>query len=462
MYFLRSLVSSRYIQQIVISLLLVSNFSCKKWIELEPSPVQIENEIVFADDQSATAASIGLYSQMTQGSLIITNGGLSVYASLSADEIYNTASNTITDPFLNNNLLATNATVNANFWRSTYMNLYQTNSIIEGLTRSQTLTPSIKNQLLGEMKFVRAFYYFYLVNLFGDVPLVLTTYYKINATMPRTSTAVVYEQIISDLLEAKELMSVTYPSANRLRPNKYAAAALLARVYLFCQNWIHAEEQATNVINAGLYQLSPDPNNTFLSGSTEIIWQIAKENNNTAEGVAFIPTSTTVKPTYAITNQLLNAFETNDTRKAKWMKANLISAQVYNYPFKYKTRTATPLTENLVALRMAEQYLIRAEARAQQNNIDSAREDINRIRNRAGLPVVIASTPTAILTAIFKERQTELFCEWGHRWIDLKRTGMANIILAAAKPGWQSFAALYPIPADEIDLNPFLLQNPGY
>ena len=456
------LLSSKFISLTAVAFLSLSLTACKKWIELKPSPVQIEDKIVFADDQSATSAVMGLYSQMTQSSLIMTNGGLSVYTGLSSDEIYTSASSSLTDPFLNNNLLATNSAVNVNFWRSAYINLYHTNSIIEGLTSSQTLSSAVKNQLLGEMKFVRAFYFFYMVNLFGDVPLVITTNYKINGIMPRTATTVVYEQIISDLLEAKELMGAGYPSANRLRPNKYSASALLARVYLFRQNWIQAEALASDIINAGLYQLTADPNNTFLSGSQEIIWQIAKENNNTAEGVAFIPASATVKPTYAITSQLLNAFESNDTRKAKWLKANTVSAQLYYYPFKYKSRTATPLTENLVALRLAEQYLVRAEARAYLNNLDSARTDINRIRTRAGLPGVIATTQAALLSAINKERQTELFCEWGHRWIDLKRTGMADMILGAVKPGWQSYAALYPVPANELELNAFLVQNPGY
>jgi hypothetical protein len=114
-------------------------------------------------------------------------------------------------------------------------------------------------------------------------------------------------------------------------------------------------------------------------------------------------------------------------------------------------------------LRLGEQYLIRAEAEAHLNDNTNAIKDLNIIRNRAGLANYAGATDqTSVLTAIMHERQVELFCEWGNRWFDLKRTGTIDAVLGAEKPGWQPYIALYPVPLTEIQSNPFLIQNPGY
>jgi hypothetical protein len=114
-------------------------------------------------------------------------------------------------------------------------------------------------------------------------------------------------------------------------------------------------------------------------------------------------------------------------------------------------------------LRLAEQYLIRGEARAHQNNVQGAQEDLNIIRSRAGLGATTANDESSLLAVIETERQVELFAEWGHRWFDLKRTGRADAVLSLEKaPNWQSTDRLYPIPFEEIKINPSLTQNPGY
>ena len=115
-----------------------------------------------------------------------------------------------------------------------------------------------------------------------------------------------------------------------------------------------------------------------------------------------------------------------------------------------------------MALGLGEQYLIRAEARAQQDNVSGAQEDLNIIRNRAGLLKTTSSDKVSILLAIEQERSKELFAEWGHRWFDLKRTRRTNVILGAIKSSWKSTDLVYPIPLVEITNNPFLTQNPGY
>ena len=135
----------------------------------------------------------------------------------------------------------------------------------------------------------------------------------------------------------------------------------------------------------------------------------------------------------------------------------------YYYPYKYKL-TALSLvdTEYNMVIRLAEVYLIRAEARAEQGNIAGAQADLDTVRARAGLPPTAAGDVPGLLGAIGHERQVELVAEWGHRWLDLKRTGLAGAVLGSEKPGWVATDTLYPIPAGELTANPALSQNPGY
>jgi hypothetical protein len=168
-------------------------------------------------------------------------------------------------------------------------------------------------------------------------------------------------------------------------------------------------------------------------------------------------------PYYTITNFLLSAFENGDQRMNKWLGKNIVNDLAYYYPYKYKVNAYSPITEFYIVLRLAEQYLIRAECRAQQDNIDGAKSDLNIIRSRAGLVNTTANNQDSMLLAISHERQVELFCEWGQRWCDLKRSGNANAILGDRKaPNWQPTDSVYPIPAYEIQNNPFLVQNAGY
>ncbi len=112
---------------------------------------------------------------------------------------------------------------------------------------------------------------------------------------------------------------------------------------------------------------------------------------------------------------------------------------------------------------MAEGYLIRAEARCNLNNFSGAIDDLDKIRNRAGLPSTSATTKDLLLAAIEKENQIEFMNEWGHRWLDLKRKGKADLILGPIKGNnWQSTDVLWPIPENELTYNPYLIQNPGY
>ncbi len=440
------------------------NFSCKKFVEVAPPQTEIEGVTVFSDNDAALSAALGVYASMQVSNLNICSGGMTVYPALTSDELIYTSTNAELLSFQNNSIIANNGTgIYSRLWVPAYKTIFYANSVLEGVISSKKISDSIRDQIEGEMLVVRALNYFCLTNLFGDIPLELTTDYRINSVMSRTSVVQIYDQLVTDLLKAKDLLKEDYPSSSRARPNKWAAAALLARIYLYKKDWVNAELQCASVINSNQYSLESDLQNVFSQSSNETIWQLANDNSNTSEGASFVPSSATSRPSYAITDFLLSAFEDGDLRKTDWIGTNIVRGTTYSFPYKYKIKAFTPVTEYYVVLRLAEQYLIRAEARAQQGNIEGAQSDIDLIRGRAGLMSVTAGTKDSLLSEILHERQVELFCEWGQRWCDLKRTGLADVILGERKkPGWQSTDSLYPLPANEILRNPVLIQNPGY
>jgi starch-binding outer membrane protein, SusD/RagB family len=449
-------------------LFFTSFLSCKKFVEIGPPPTELVSQNVFINDASATGAMLGTYSAMMASIGFASGDAYSITqdAGLSADEFINYNTDPNQEAFYRNNLTASNGTVVNNLWNEGYKYIYSSNAVLEGLNSSTGITDSTKKQLEGEAKFLRAFCHFYLVNLFGDVPLVLTTDYKTNSVASRTAASTVYAQIILDLKDAQALLSPDFRFSNgeRIRPTQWAATALLARVYLYQQDWADAETQATGVISqAGLFSLDSDLNSVFLKNSSEAIWQLMPvlAGYNTNEGNKFILTEAPIYVT--LTSQLANGFEIGDKRRNHWVDSIQTNGQTYYFAYKYKVKAASDLTEYSMVLRLAEQWLIRAEARAEQGNVSGAEDDLNVIRTRAGLPNTTANDKASLLTAILHERQVELFSEWGHRWLDLKRTRLADQVLGSVKaPGWQSTDTLYPIPKLDITNDPNLTQNPGY
>jgi len=363
---------------------------------------------------------------------------------------------------------------------------------MEGLQNNPAIAAPIKQQLTGEAKMIRAYWYFYLTNLYGDVPLVTKTDYKVNVNLSRTPRADVYTQMILDLKDAANQLSSNFVDATdtagtteRARATKWAAKALLARMYLFNGDYMNAEALTGEVIaNTALFSLGTDLNSVFLANSTEAIWQLATplpNSINTADGRGFIllaaPSGGLPQGSTAISPQLMSSFEAGDLRKADWVGSFAttgVPATTYYFPYKYQVHddnnNPNGRTEYNMVLRLAEQYLIRAEARAQQGNTAGALADLNVIRNRAGLAGYGGPTDNAsLLAAILHERQVELFTEWGSRWFDLIRTKTVDAVMGApgnvcqAKGGtWNANKALFPIPESEIQADSHLTQNAGY
>ena len=446
------------------ALLLLTTTSCKKFLTPDAEGGSVQSSDVFTSNGSATAAVLGIYSSMMYGGLGTTayNGSLGVFLGLASDEL-----NDYTQTYLdwqNDQPIYTSYCPDYYLWSTTYNDIYQSNVAIEGLTSTTGLTGSTRTQLLGEAYVIRAFSYYLLTNIYGAVPLVVSSNYSTNATLARSDSSVIYRQVVSDLHAAEGLLTDTYPSANMVRANRYVAQALLARVYLYRGNYDSAEAEADSVL-AGPYQLASSLSGVFKNTSSEVIWNllpVAQGTYNAYDYVWYTPTSSTSGPIHYLTPSLVSSFETGDQRASTWVTAYPFGGTTYYYPSKYTATPSAAASQYNVVLRLAEQYLIRAEARAWQGNLSGAASDLNIVRTRAGLGATTAATEPALLTAIAHERRVELFTEWGHRWFDLKRTGTIDAVIGSLKPTWNDDYRLAPIPQLEIAADPNLTQNPGY
>lgn len=450
-----------HLKYIILSIALLQ-CSCKKFLQIDPPINSLVQSTVFDNNDQATSAVAGIYVTMAASGYASGNStSVTCLAGLSSDELIGYHVTNI--PFYQNQVTPELASLQT-LYSGPYQTIYSANAVLEGLSASTKVTPAVKSQLQGEALFLRAFAYFYLVNLYGPVPLQLTTDYRSTQSASRAPIAQIYHQIVTDLTTAENLLSDAYPTSGKARPNKSVVQALLARTYLYLGDWKNAEKYASLVIANSTYKLV-DLNSVFLANSQEAIWQLMPTaNSNTQDGALFILTTT---PIYVSLRAdfAQNGFENNDKRKGAWVGNITVNGQTYFFPYKYKVRSSTTVTEYSMVFRLAEQYLIRAEANAQLNtsgNLSLAVADLNMIRTRAGLPNTSATTQAAILTAIYHERQVELFAEWGHRWFDLKRTGNATIVLSLLKSQWQASDILYPIPLNEITRNPNITQNAGY
>lgn len=483
-----AIADSRYTRYVLIVAICCLMDSCKDYLQIDPPVTSVNAGNIYKENATATAALTAVYS-----SIVNTFGtSLSFFPELSADNLTLYSTNAAYKQFYQN---ALNSTTPNNLWVQIYPLIYSCNAAIEGLNSSNTLTPAVKERLLGEAYFIRAFCYFYLVNLYGDVPLITSTSFKTSIQTPRTSTDIVYQQIVSDLNQASNFLDYNYVKADaktpysfdeeeRVRPNRAAAIAMLARVQLYLKNYTAAEAAATELISRSTqYSSTIALDQVFLKNSKETIWALQPviTNVNTGLGSLYIlpasgPTAnSTINPVYA-SSKLIDSFEPGDQRKEKWINNVTTTAATYNYPAKYKIKGGpVPVTEYTVVLRLAEQYLIRAEARIQLNDIPNGISDLNILRYRANdssAPLQLAQLTStlskkAALVAVTHERQVELFTEWGDRWFDLKRTGQIDSVMTIETPlkggnSWSSYKALYPIPFSDINATNILIQNPGY
>ena len=438
---------------------------CEDFIETGQPDSQLTGETVFNNVETAEAALTKIYSKLSNDVLVCGNSkGISILLGSYSDELQTYNTGLTEHQFFLNNIIPANTDIAA-LWNGSYNLIYAANAVKEGVENSTGIQQDDKNRLIGEALFLRAYIHFHLVNLFGEIPYVTTTDYVINKKIEKLTSSELYTVLVDDLEHAKTLMPAINQSMLRVRPSVDAVKALLARIYLYNNNWEAAQSEANALIGSGNFAWVDNLDAVFLKNSTGTIWQImpGQEGLPTQEGQSFV-FSTAPPPNRALSQELVNGFEIGDQRKEHWTGNVSENGIIYYYPNKYKQfNNGTESSEYSILMRLEELYLIRGEARMHLGDFDGAREDINKIRNRASLGNIIANTEQEILDAIIQERRIELFSELGHRFFDLKRTGRINSVLASVKPGWNVTDILWPKPESELLLNPNLLpQNAGY
>lgn len=442
----------------------LSMSACTDFVEVDPPRNNLVSETVFDDPATVESALANLYHGMREGGMVSGSFGMTPLLGVYSDELDYFGFDADFSQLYYHNLLASNGTL-MDWWGQAYHLIYAANDIIKGVELSDELTKDEKNKFKGQALFVRAYMHSLLASLYGDVPYITTTDYVKNNKVSRMDVVVVQEHIIDDLEAAVDLLKgLDMNQGERVLPDQYVAQAFLARMYLYSERWERAASLSTELIN--VFELENDLDQVFLKDSPETIWQLkAEDGENTKEAGQLIIQSIPGQ-TYALTDGLLGAFEQGDGRREHWIGGVTDEDHTITlfYAHKYKADSnETETKEYSILFRLAEQYLIRAEARAHLGNVSGALSDLNAVRARAGLVEVTANSTEALLEAILKERRVELFTEQGLRWFDLKRTVMANEVMGALKPNWKPTNVLFPIPEAELETNPNLLpQNPGY
>lgn len=447
------------------SLILVFTTSCDALLEVEDPIDQLPSSQVFNNESTADAAIATMYAKLRDDTLLTGNlYGLNIVLGLYSDELnYYGHSGLPLENFHLHTILSSNAIVN-DIWGKAYHLIYMSNTALEGLNQSTNLPNSVKKQLIGESLFIRALTHFYLNNLFGDIPYIKTTNYLDNQVVSKLNQEEIFQNILTDLIAAKNYLSYNYTTSNKTRANKLSISAFLSRVYLYNNEIINAEIEATEIINSSHFEFEENINDEFLSNSSSTILQLHSQapNYNTHEANIFIfesgpPSNVALNPSFYF------SFENNDLRKENWIKV-LDNNGVWFLPYKYKQKgPSNSISEYSIIFRLAEQYLIRSEARLLQGNIQGSLEDLNKIRSKAGLNELTTSNFSEIFQHILEERRHELFTEHGHRWFDLKRANKADEVLSPIKINWRPTNIIFPIPENEILINPYLNpQNPGY
>lgn len=389
-------------------------------------------------------------------------------------------------------------TINENIWNHHYLGIVRVNEIIDRIDKIEA-SESFKQRIKCEAKFLRGLFYFNLIRLFGDIPLMTTTLKTIEEAYEkgRTEKSVVYNQIVDDLLEAESSLPVQVTDEVG-RATKGAASALLGKVYLTMHDFNNAKNKLLEVINSNQYELITNYSDLWVVSNKnhrESIFDVQfKKSASSPTGSNFMERYTPYMypylPYYSTaggynipTEDMVNAYEENDLRKAASLvdsyidkNGNLVTGLQGRFCIKFLNPPVQGQgsDDNWPVIRYADVLLMYAEA---LNEIafepnGQAFNYLNMIRTRAGLPEKTAGNSNPDLSidsqeefrlAIEQERRVELAFE-GHRWFDLIRTGRAiEVLNPKVNEDIQEYQLLLPIPQTQVDINPRgITQNPGY
>jgi starch-binding outer membrane protein, SusD/RagB family len=362
-------------------------------------------------------------------------------------------------------------------WGSYYSMIDQVNQVLDILPKV-TATPSEeprRNILKGQLLGLRAIAHFSLLEMYSDryeagrkgVPVMLK--HDLLGKPSRNTMGEVMAQIEKDLTDAKALLpAVTVATFSDTVMNQINIAGYQARIALYKRDYDNAIIHATTVINSAVKPLVTGTAFTGIwtdANSNEILF---KRRYSTSSSIGSMWTTTGGLIYIAPSDKLVAAYGTGDIRKAAYIGG---TAGAY-YVNKFYTSSRGGRVVDSKAMRMAEMYLIRAEAYAKRNSgtdLANGAADINALRAQriTGYTPVVFATNTDLFNAVMDERFKELAFE-GFRWYDLKRNNLPIQRLSSdANPAWMTLSEtstlwLLPIPRSEIDANPNIQQNPGY
>lgn len=511
----------------LVLLLSISVFSCSK-LEEKPKAFISEQQFYVTEADAKQALTSCYY--------LLNSGGAPVPGGLTAQTPYNvlfaTGMEMMTDD-INPGPGATNPDVRSQsvlqhnssglrvlqIWQFHYAGVRACNI---ALAKIPTIyfapaNEGIKNRYIAEAKFLRALYYFNLVRLYGDVPLILedqNVFDEAAIQVPRNPTAQVYAQIEKDLLDAEAVLPATYGSADVGRATKGAARAILSKVYLTERKWQEAATYAETVITTGGYSLQADYARVFLPGfknNSEHIFSVQFKSNSQGQGNGNAPRgarSAVPGITGSYADQLVyykfngdpffsiyKLYQKKDKRRASGTASNsyggafrtkfvgsdgksyaTLNAPGDTVPFLNKywdPGVGSQLSEsaaNVPIIRYAEVLLIAAEAINEASGPGSAYQYVNQVRARAGIgDLTPGLTQDQFRDSVYLERRLELVWEW-QRWFDLVREkgpdSRGGLLIPSlhlvGKTSAEEKHYLYPIPLQELNLNPKLTQNPGW
>ncbi|GAB4021045.1 RagB/SusD family nutrient uptake outer membrane protein [Spirosoma koreense] len=453
-------------------LTLLSLSSCQDVLQPKPATLLVD-DLVLNEPNDVQPVRLGLYSAFR--SLATPN---IIAGDFTSDYIQ--ANGTFRDEIElgTKKITAANGAVDA-LWIGIYRTIYVANFILERLPNIATVTEATRKQVTAEALFMRAWANFIGVYSFGDIPKVTTIDQPTNSKVGRTAQADILASVIADYQAAlTNLPDVTTASTNAITNatylNKVNCRAAMARYYLYQKNWAQAEQLATQVISSNVYTLQTNFSDVITKDFTsesiiEVGFNLTDDpgtSNDLVTGSPGLNNLLVGRREVIPSNQLVNALISNAagtrsatiTFNAQQQRGNDNGWTVRKYG------TASEDNNNVVLIRLAEMYLIRAEARAQQGKLTGASgavADLNVLRTRAKAPAITATAQADILLAVEQERVYELAFE-GQRWYDLVRTGRAQTVMSNFTPNWDSHYERWPIPQREIQQNPALTQNPGY
>lgn len=440
-----------------VLILVFGSFSCDEI--LEPKPVDIlTDDLVLNEPNDVPDVEIGLYSAFRG---IVSNTVIS--GDFTADMLLHNGTFSQYREIGTKQITSANASAAA-LWSSIYSAVYVSNFIFENLPAVNGVTTSQRNKTMGTAHFLRGLSYFYGLYTFGGIPNVKTTFIDDNRDIPRASKEEILALILDDYEEALDLLPEEPANAGFV--SKDAVRAAMARYYLYSKQWSLAEKFASDIINSGRYLLEPEFESIVLEDFTdEAIFEIGY---NITDDPGTLNNLFKSRREIIPSNELVVALASSQSgTRFRSIEFNVNNLAGTDNGWSVATYgTADEGNNNVVVFRLAEMFLIRAEARANQNNVsglNSAQSDINELRTRAKAPLVPVVSQSQMLLTIEEERRMELPFE-GHRWYDLVRTGRVTAVMTAFSPNWKSTYELWPIPQTELQNNPSLAgqQNPGY